>query len=96
MCLKYIGKIQEKKLSFHSSGDSSSVTTDIGGVFSIWPNMTPQKSLCYRVMMGHWPNITLALANLYPKLWGNGEPLNFLIFVATNYCELKAFVEMVL
>ena len=52
MCLKYIGKIQEKKLSFHSSGDSSSVTTDIGGVFSIYPNITLQKSLHCGVMMG--------------------------------------------
>ena len=62
VCLKYIGKILEKNLSFHGSGDSSSATTDIGGAFSIWPN------------------ITLVPANHYPKLWGNAEPLNFLIF----------------
>ena len=36
------------------------------------------------------------LPNLYRKLWGNGELLNFLIFVAINYCELKPFLEMVL
>ena len=35
-------------------------------------------------------------AKLYPKLWGNYEPLNFLIFVGTNYCKLKPFSEMAL
>ena len=96
MCLKYIGKILDKNLSFHSSGDSSNITTDIGGAFSMWPNINPLKSLRCGVMMGHWPNITLVPTNLYPKLWSNGELLNFLIFVATNYCELKPFLEMVL
>ena len=96
MCLNYIGKILEKNLSFHNSGDSSSVTTNIGGAFSIWPNISPQKSLCCGVMMSEWPNITLVPANLYPKLWGNGEALNFLIFVATNYCELKPFLGIIL
>ena len=67
MCLKYVGKILEKNLFFQSSGDSSSVTADIGGVFSIWPNITPQKSLRCGIMMGHWLNITLVPANLYPK-----------------------------
>ena len=79
MCLKYIGKIVEKNWSFQSSSDSSSVTADTGAPFSIPPNITPQKSLRCGVMMCHWPKITLALANLYPKLWGNGELLNFLI-----------------
>ena len=96
VCLKYIGKILKKKLSFHSSGDSSSVTTDTGDTFSIWPNNTSQKSLLCGVMMGQWRNITLVSANLYPKLWGNGEPMNFLIFVATNYFELKQFLEMII
>ena len=45
-------------------------------------------------MMGHWPGFTLIRATLYPKQWGNEEPLNFLIFVETNYCELKPFSEM--
>ena len=40
--------------------------------------------------------ITLGPAKLYPKLWGNDDPPNFLISVGTNYCELKAFTEMVL
>ena len=97
VCLKYTGEILcEKNLSFHSSDDSRSITTVIGGVFSIWPNITAQNSLHCGVMMGHWPNITQVLANLYRKLWGNGELLNFLIFVAINYCELKPFLEMVL
>ena len=96
VCLKYIGKILEKNLSFHRSGDSRSNTTVIGGVLSKWTNITPQNSLHCGVMMGHWPNITQVLANLYRKLWGNGELLNFLIFVAINYCELKPFLEMVL
>ena len=96
VCLKYIDKILEKNLFFQSSDDSRSITTVIGGVFSIWPNITPQNSLHCGVMMGHWPNITQVLANLYRKLWGNGELLNFLIFVAINYCELKPFLEMVL
>ena len=86
----------EKNLSFHSSGESRSIRTVIGGVFSIWPKITPQISLHCEVMMGHWPNITQVLANLYHKLWGNGELLNFLIFIAINYCELKPFLEMVL
>ena len=85
MCQKYLGKILEKIFPFHSSGDSSSITTDTGGAFSIWPNITPQKSLHCGVMMGHWPNFTLVLAKLYPKLWGKCELLNFLIFVGTDY-----------
>ena len=93
---KYIVKIQEKNLSFHSSGDSRSITTDIGGVYSIWSNITSKNSLHCGVMMGHWPNITQVPANPYPKLLSNGELLNFLIFVAINYCELKPFLEMVL
>ena len=78
MCLKYIGKILEKNVYLHISGDgdSSSVTTDIGVAFSIWPNITPQKSLRCWVMMGHWSNITLVPANLYPRLLGNGELLS--------------------
>ena len=43
-----------------------------------------------------WTNFTPVLYKLYPKLWGNDEPLNFFIFVWTNYCELKHFLEMVL
>ena len=86
----------KKNLSSDGSGDSRSITAVIGGVFSIWPNITPQNSVHSGVMMGHWPNITQVLANLYLKLWGNGELLNFLIFVAINYCELKPFLEMVL
>ena len=95
MCLKYVGKILEKNLYLHISGDgdSSSVTTDIGGAFSIWPNITPQKSLCCWVMMGHWSNIILEPANLYPRLSGNGELLNFFIFVASNCSELNPFLE---
>ena len=47
-------------------------------------------------MISHWPKFTLVRAKHYPKLWGNCEPLNFLIFLRTNYCELKPFLEMVL
>ena len=46
--------------------------------------------------MGHWPNFMAVPAKLYPKLWGNDKPQNFLIFVGTNYRELKPFLEMVL
>ena len=67
VCLKYIGKILKKKLSFHSSGDSSSVTTDIGDTFSIWPHNTSQKSLRCGVMMGQWRNITLVSATFTPN-----------------------------
>ena len=50
---KYVSKIYRKnpgkefiiEKSSHSSGDSGSVTTGIGGAFSVWPNITPQKSL---------------------------------------------------
>ena len=45
---------------------------------------------------GQWLNITMVLAKLYPKLWSHIEPLNFLTFVGTNYCELKPFLEMAL
>ena len=86
----------KKNLSSDGSGDSRSITAVIGGVFSIWPNITPQNSVHSGVMMGHWPNITQVLANLYLNLWGNGELLNFLIFVAINFCKLKPFLEMVL
>ena len=67
MSLEYIGKTLEKNLSFHCSGDSSSVSTDIGDIFSVWPNITPQKSLCCGVMMGQWPNITLVQLTLTPN-----------------------------
>ena len=40
-------------------------------------------------MMDHWPNVGLVLAKLYLKLWGNCEPLNFMVFVRTKYHELK-------
>ena len=95
MCLKY-SQIPGKELSFHSNDDSSSVTTDTGGAFSICLNITPGKSLRCGIMMSHWPTFTLASAKLYLKLWGNGKLLNFLIFVGTSYCELKPFLEMVL
>ena len=85
----------EKKLPFHSSGESSNVTIDTGGAFSIWFSITPQKSFCYGVMI-HWPNFTLVLAKLYPKLLVIGELQNFLICIGTNYHELKPFLEMVL
>ena len=71
----------EEKLSFHSSGDTNS--------FSIWNNITPHKLFRCGVMMDHWPNVGLVLAKLYPKLWGNCEPLNFMVFVRTKYHELK-------
>ena len=79
-------KILEKNLLFHSSGDSSRVTIGTGGAFSMWPNITPQKPLRCWVIMGNWPNLTLVTAKLYPKLWDNGELLNFVIFVGGNYC----------
>ena len=85
MCVSNIDKVLEKNLSFHSSGDSSSATKDTGGSFSIWPNITLQKSLRCGVMMGHWPNFTLLPVKRYPKLRGKGVPLNLLIFVGTNY-----------
>ena len=74
-----IGKILEKNFSFHSNGDSNSVTTDTGG--ALWPNITPQKSLCCGVMMGNWPNFILVPAKLYHQTMGDGEPLTFLIFL---------------
>ena len=74
-----IGKILENNFSFHSSGDSNSVTTDTGG--ALWPNITPQKSLCCGVMMGNWPNFILVPAKLYHQTMGDGEPLTFLIFL---------------
>ena len=86
----------EKKLPFHSSGESSNVTVDTGGAFSVCSSITPQKSLRCGVMMGHWPNFTLVLAKLYPKLLVIGELQNFLICIGTNYHELKPFLEMVL
>ena len=47
-------------------------------LLSISPfHITPEKSLHCGVMMGHWPNFTLVLAKLYPKLWGNDELLKF-------------------
>ena len=67
MSLEYIGETLEKNLSFHCSDDSSSVSTDIGGIFSVWPNITPQKWLCCGVMMGQWPNITLVQLTLTPN-----------------------------
>ena len=67
-----------------------------GGAFSIRSSITSQKSLRCGVKMEHWPNVTPVLAKRYLKLWGNDEMLNFLIFVVTNYCELKPFSEMVL
>ena len=51
--------------------------SDNSDAFSVWPNITPEKSLHCGVMMGHWPNFTPVLAKLYPKLWGNDEPLCF-------------------
>ena len=66
------------------------------GAFSVWPNITTEKSLHCGVMMGHWTNFTPVLAKLYPKLWGNDEPLSFFSFVWTNYSELKPFSEVVL
>ena len=65
--LKYIDKILENNLFFHSSGNSSRVTTGIGGAFFIWPNITPQKSLPCGFMMGHWSNITLVPATFTPN-----------------------------
>ena len=44
----------------------------------------------------HWPNFTPASTKLYHKLWGNDEPLYFVISIGSNYCELKAFPEVVL
>ena len=66
------------------------------GTFSVLPNITPEKSLHVGVMMGHWPNFTPVLSKLYPKQWGNDEPLNFFSFVWTNYSELKPLSDMVL
>ena len=84
-------KSWEKIYPFHAVQIS-----DHRGAFSVWPNITPRKSLHCGVMMDHWPNFTAVLAKLYPKQWGNDEPLTFFSFVWTNYCELKPFTKMVL
>ena len=55
--------------------------SDNGGAFSTWPNITLEESLHCGVMMGHCTNFTLVPAKLYPKLWVNGETLNFFSFV---------------
>ena len=51
--------------------------SDSGSTFSMWPNITPEKSLHCGVMTGHWPNCSPVLTKIYPKLWGNDEPLIF-------------------
>ena len=40
---------------------------DNSGAFSVWPNITPEKSLHCGVMMGHWPNFTQYWPNFTPN-----------------------------
>ena len=68
MCLHYRKKSSKRISPFHTVQIS-----DNSGAFSLWSNITPEKSLHCGVMMDHWPNFTLVLAKLYPKLWGNDE-----------------------
>ena len=70
----------QKKSSKRISAFHAVQILDNSGAFSVWPNITPEKSLHCGVMMGHRPNFTPVLAKLYPKLWGNDEPLNFYQF----------------
>ena len=86
----------QKKSSKRISPFHAVQISDNSGAFSVWPNITPEKSLHCGIMMSHWPNFALVLAKLYPKLWGNDKLLNFFIFVWRNDCELKPFLEMVL
>ena len=103
MCFAEIAKLYhkisvftlQKKSSKRISTFHAVQVSENSGAFSVWPNITQEKSLHCGVMMGHCPNFTPVLAKLYPKLWGNDELLNFFSFVWTNYSELKPFLEMV-
>ena len=74
-CVYIIEKILEKNFFFQCSANNS------WDAFSIWPGITPEKSLHCGVMMSHWPNFKTIVAKLYPKLWSNDEPLIFSVWL---------------
>ena len=57
----------QKKSSKRISPFHAVQISDNSGAFSVWPNITPEKSLHCGVMMGHWPNFL-------PWYWPNFTP----------------------